>query len=126
MRSLPAANRAKAQLGKSSAAAMSNRCASMWLGPRQSHEAVAYSTNRQEMKRPRRVIFDIAAEADDEVVDGTSVGVFVESPNVGQHGFSRNAFTLVLNQITQNTPFHLCQGEHAIADAQFQAIEIHR
>src|SRR5579864_3873413 len=78
------------------------------------------------MTRARRIVFNIAAQTHYEIVDGARVRVFMQSPNFSEHGFARDVFALMANQIAKDIGFHKSQWKNLIADAQLQAIEIHR
>ena len=54
-------------------------------------EPIAYAADREEMLRLGGIFFDVAAEADDEIVYGAGVGVFVEAPDVFEDGFARDS-----------------------------------
>ncbi len=45
-------------------------------------KSVPHASHGDEVLGVGGVVFDVAAEADDEVVDGTGVGVFVDAPDL--------------------------------------------
>jgi len=48
------------------------------------NEAVADASHREQMDRLGGIVFDVAPQADHEVVDGPGVGVFVQTPDLLQ------------------------------------------
>ena len=61
------------------------------------HEAVSHAADSQQMLWLGGIVFDVSAQADDEVVDGTSVGVFVQPPDFLENGFAGDDFAAVAN-----------------------------
>src|SRR5438876_1831685 len=57
----------------------------------------------------RGIVFDIAPEANDEVVHGPSIGILVQSPDLFENRFAGNILALVPDQMAQE--FGLHQGE---------------
>lgn len=53
------------------------------------------------------VIFDIFTEADDEIIDGPGVGVFVDVPDRFEDRFAADGATLILDEVAQEAGFHL-------------------
>src|SRR6185312_13562327 len=73
------------------------------------HEAITHAANRQQMSRFRRIVFDIAAQANDEIVDGAGVGVFVQSPYFFENRLAGDDPSLVSYEMAQQFRFH--QGQ---------------
>ncbi len=78
------------------------------------------------MPRLGRVVFDVAAQAHDEIIDGARIGIFMQAPDFLEHGLARDRFAFVLDQIPQYIHFHQSQGKDLIAHAQLEEIEMDR
>src|SRR5213076_2390902 len=52
------------------------------------HKSISHSTHREQMARLCRIVFDIAPQADDEIVYGARVRVFVQAPDFFQNRFA--------------------------------------
>ena len=48
------------------------------------YESVAYTSNSEKVARFAGVAFDVTAQTNDEIVDGSRVGVFVQIPDILQ------------------------------------------
>ena len=72
------------------------------------------------------VFFDVAAEADDEVVYGAGVGVFVEAPDVFEDGFAGDGAAFATDQVAQKLGFHERELDRGAVDAQFERAEVNR
>src|SRR5580704_5603741 len=57
-----------------------------WVG----EKAVSDAANGEEVARARGIGFDVAPEPDHEIVDGASVGVFVQAPDFFENFFARD------------------------------------
>ena len=64
------------------------------------------------------VAFDVAAEANDEIVDGASVGVFVQIPDVVQDSFAGDGMTAVADQVAEKFGLHQGELKGLLADMQ--------
>src|SRR5439155_14728529 len=49
------------------------------------HKSISHSTHREQMARLGGIVFDIAPQADDEIVYGARVCVFVQAPDFFQN-----------------------------------------
>src|SRR6267143_1060048 len=87
-------------------------------------KAVAHSAHCKQMARLSRILFDIAPQPHDEIIDRASVGVFVQTPNVFQNRLPRNYASLISDKMTQQHRLHHCQVNHVRAGAEFQRSEI--
>ena len=76
------------------------------------------------MFRLRRIRFQIAPQAHDEVVDRARVGVFVEIPDILENRLARHRLAGVLHQVLQQIAFHLRQLILLVADVQLERFEI--
>ena len=45
-------------------------------------EAIAHAADRKQMPRLRGIVFNVATQTDHEIIDGASVSVFVQTPNL--------------------------------------------
>ncbi len=70
------------------------------------------------------VILDVAPQPDDKVVNGASVGVYVQSPNFLKNRLASNDATAIANQMPQQFRFHQSQLDHISIDSQFELAEV--
>src|SRR5271156_1050424 len=70
------------------------------------------------------VFFDVAAEADDEIVYGAGVGVFVQAPDVFENGFAGDGAAFAADQVTQEFGFHEGELDRFVVGAQLKRSEI--
>src|SRR5271170_338007 len=70
------------------------------------------------------VFFDVAAEADDEIVYGAGVGVFVKAPDVFEDGFAGDGAAFAADQVTQELGFHEGELDRFVVGAQLKRSEI--
>src|SRR6266566_5523525 len=91
---------------------------------RLSQKAVAHSAHCKQMARLSRILFDIAPQPHDEIIDRASIGVFVQTPNVLQNRLPRDYASLITDKMTQQLRLHHCQVNHICAGAEFQRSEI--
>src|SRR5215813_13385142 len=89
-------------------------------------ESVSDSANCEQMPGARRIVFDITAQADDEVVNGAGVSVFAEAPDLIENWFSRDDPAAIANQMTKEFGFHDGQACNRFFRAKFQIYEINR
>ena len=78
------------------------------------------------MTRVRWIVFNVTPQADDEIVNGASIGVFMQAPHLREQCLARNMLALVLRQIAEDARFHHGERKHLLAHAQLASIEIHR
>ena len=72
----------------------------------------------------RGVVFEVTAQAHDEVVNGAGVGVFAHAPHFLQHTLARYGFAFVLDQEAQDAGFHQRQRIDFSRGVHFQKIEV--
>ena len=58
------------------------------------------------MPRFGGVVFDVTAQANDEVVDGPRIGIFVQTPNLFEHRFAGDRLSFVLYQVPEDVHLH--------------------
>jgi hypothetical protein len=97
-------------------------------GRRQRHlgigeEAVAYPTHGDEVLRVGGVVFDVAAESDDEVVDGAGVGVFVDVPDLFEDLFAGDDLTFAVCEVAEEVGLHEGEVRGAIGGDEFECVE---
>src|SRR5579862_2626785 len=73
---------------------------------RRRHEPIAYPPNGQQVTGSGGIVFNIAPQPHDEVVDRPGVGVFVEAPDFVQHFLPGYWLALMLDQVAQDVCFH--------------------
>ena len=69
------------------------------------------------------IIFDVAAEADDEVVDGAGVGVFVDAPDFFEDVFAGDDLAFVGGEVTEEIGFHKGEVGGAVGGDEFEGVE---
>lgn len=88
------------------------------------NKAIADAADCGEVAGLGWIFFDVAAEADNKIVDGTSVGVFVQAPYVFEDGFARNGIAFIANEVTKEFGFHQGELDGGVVRAEFKIIEI--
>src|SRR5712675_3776873 len=78
------------------------------------------------MARMRRVVFYIASQTHDEIVDGARVSVLMEAPHLIQHALSRYWLPFMLDQVPQNVHFHQREWKHLASHPQFERRKVDR
>jgi hypothetical protein len=86
-----------------------------WFG----YEAVADAADSEQVGRFGWVRLEIAAQADDEVVDRSRVGIFVDAPDVFEDLFARDDFAGVLDQIAEQVSLHQRQVDELVGRVDF-------
>ena len=69
------------------------------------------------------VVFDVAAETDDEVVDGASVGVFVDAPDLFEDLLAGDDLAFVLGEVAEEVGFHQGEMSDAIGGDELEGVE---
>jgi len=69
------------------------------------------------------VVFDVAAKADDEVVDGAGVGVFVDAPNLFEDLLARDDLALAVGEVAEEVGFHEGEVSDAVGGDELQRVE---
>src|SRR5216683_1399155 len=87
-------------------------------------ELVAETTNRAQVARLGRLALDVTAQADDEIVDGARVGVFVEIPDVVKNRLARDRVATVADEIAEQIGFHQGQLEDLLTRTELKALEV--
>src|ERR1700732_155582 len=93
------------------------------LAVRLGNETVAHTAHSQEMARLPGMIFDIAPQADDEIINCASVGVFAQAPHIFQDRFPRYRAAVLANQMTQKLGFHQSKLDGVRLRAELQGIK---
>src|ERR1700759_4364308 len=95
----------------------------MGLGRRRK-EAIADTADGLQMDGLRGIIFDVAAQANDEVVDSAGVGVFTHAPYLLQQLLARDDAALVAHQIAEQIRLHDGETDIASRGTQFERGEV--
>ena len=82
------------------------------------HKLVAETADSYQVTGFGRFFLDIAAQTDDEIVDGTRVRIFVEVPYVLENCFSGNGMARILDQIAKKLRFHQCELKGLVSHLQ--------
>src|SRR5271154_1013627 len=77
--------------------------------PESGNEAIADTADGGQVFGLGGILFDVAAEADDEIINGAGVGVFVQAPDIFEDGLARDGIAVAADQMAQKLGFH--QGE---------------
>jgi hypothetical protein len=72
----------------------------------------------------RGFLLNIPPQAHDKIVNCSSVGIFVQIPNVLQDGFAGHRLTAVAYQVAQQFRFHQRQLKDLATAAELQINEI--
>ena len=86
-------------------------------------EAVADATDGDKMLGGGRVVFDVATEAHDEVVDGACVGVFVDAPDLFEDLFAGDDLAFALGEVTEEVGFHEREMGDAVGGDELEGVE---
>ena len=100
----------------------SNRAADSFFGI--DDELVAETADGEEMAGLGGVAFDVAAETNDEIVDGAGVGVFVEIPDILKDCFAGDGFAGAADEVTEEFGFHERELESLLADFELKRFEV--
>src|SRR5579883_984368 len=76
---------------------------------------VPNAADREQVPRIGRVVFDIAPQADDEVVDSARVGIFLEVPDLFENRLARDHAPGAANQVPQQFRLHQRELDRAPA-----------
>src|SRR5215469_6268187 len=76
------------------------------------------------MAGTRRIALDVTTQADNKVVDGARVRVFMQVPYLLEDFFSRDRAAAVSRQVAQQLGFHQCQLEYLGRSPQLHALEV--
>ena len=69
------------------------------------------------------VVFNVAAKADDEVVDGAGVGIFVDAPDLLENLLAGDDLTFAVGEVAEEVGFHKGEMGDAIGGDQFKGVE---
>ena len=94
------------------------------LSARMGIELVTETADGAQVARLGRFALDVAAQADDEIVDGTCVGVFVEIPDVLQYRFAGDGMAAVLDQVAKKLGLHQGELEDLFAGSKLEPLEV--
>jgi len=86
-------------------------------------KAVSDASDGGEVGRVGGVVFDVAAEADDEVVDGAGVSVFVDAPDVFEDGFARDDLAGAVGEVAEEVCLHHGEVGGAMRSDELEGIE---
>ena len=87
-------------------------------------EAVTDAADGEEVDGFGGVRFEVAAEADEEVIDGAGVGVFVDAPDVFEELFAGDDLAGALEEVAKEIGFHNRQMNGFTGPANFEGIEV--
>ena len=71
-----------------------------------------------------RIVFDIAAQTDDEVVDGACVGILVHAPDLLQDVLARDNLAGMHGEVAKKIGFHKGEVRGAVRRDQFESVEV--
>jgi len=87
-------------------------------------EAVTDAADGEEVDGLGGVGFEVAAEADDEVVDGAGVGIFFDVPDVFEEFFAGNDLAGMVEEIAEEVGLHEGEVDGFVVVADFEGVEI--
>src|SRR2546422_4421604 len=76
------------------------------------------------MARLGGIVFDIAPQADDEIVYGARVRVFVQAPDFFQNRFAGHDAAVVADEMAEKLGFHKSQVDGVAVDPQLKFAEV--
>ncbi len=74
--------------------------------------------------RLRRIVFNVAPQPDNKIVDGARVGIFVQAPDFLENLLARNHAPIVAHQMAQEFRFHQRQVNDVVDGTQFEGAEV--
>src|SRR5271167_585461 len=77
------------------------------------------------MLRMRRILLDVLAKTNHEIIDGSRVGVLAQSPDLSQNRLARYDLSAVANEMAQQLGLHHRQMEGLAVSPQLQSPEVH-
>ena len=86
-------------------------------------EAVADAADGGEVLGVGGVVLDVAAEADDEVVDGAGVGVGVDSPDLLEDVGAGDDLALAVGEEAEQVGLHDGEVGEAVGGDEFEGVE---
>lgn len=86
-------------------------------------EAVADAADGGEMAGLAGVVFDVATEADDEVIDGAGVSVFVNAPDLFEDLFAGDDLGGAVGEIAKEIGLHEGELGGAVGGEQFEGVK---
>ena len=69
------------------------------------------------------IVLDVAAEADDEVVDGSGVGVFADVPDLFEEGFAGDDLAGTIGKVAEEVGLHDGEVSGAVRGDQLEGVE---
>ena len=87
-------------------------------------EAVADAADGEEMGGIGGVVFKVAAEADDEVVDGAGVGVFVDAPDLLEDVFAGDDLGGMGGEVAEQVRLHEGEVRGAMRGDELEGVEV--
>jgi hypothetical protein len=88
------------------------------------HRLVADAAHGEQQCRPAGIVFHVAAETHDEVVDGARVGVFAERPDVFENRLARDRLAGVSDQVGQQVALHLGEVVGVPCHLQLEGVQV--
>ena len=70
-------------------------------------------------------VFEMAAEADDEIVDGSGIGVFLQVPDLFEDHFSRHGTALVFDEVAEQFGLHQGNVNQFVAITKFEIFKVY-
>src|SRR4051812_48738087 len=86
-------------------------------------EAVADAPDCDEVLGGGGVVFDITTQPDDEVIDGTSIGILVDAPDLFEYLFARDDLPLTLSEVAEEVGLHDGEMRRAVGSDKLKMIE---
>ena len=72
----------------------------------------------------RGIFFNVPAQTHNEIINGAGIGVFSQSPNLFEYGFTRNDSAAIANQVAKQFSFHDRQPRNRPFCSELEIYEI--
>src|ERR1039458_3824656 len=89
----------------------------------ETEETVGDAADGGEVDGVGGVVLDVAAEADDEVVDGAGVGVFADVPDLFEEGFAGDDLAGAVGEEAEEVGLHDGEAAGAVGGDEFEGVE---
>ena len=85
---------------------------------------IAKSADRNQVLRLGGIVFNVAAQADNEIINRARIGIFLQVPDLFQNFFARYGTPAIADEIAEQICFHQRELENVLAVVQLQFLVI--
>ena len=89
-------------------------------------ELIADAADGEQVDGVGRVGFDVAAKANDEVVDGAGVGVFVDAPDLLEDFFAGDDLAFAVGEVAEEVGFHHGEVGGGVRSDELEGVETNK